>query len=133
MKKKLFLLCALVTVVGCNQVVSSTTSTPNPTITTTTTTTVAPTIQQTSTVKPTTTTPTSVVDSTISSTVTTMPPVITSGKLYNAKIQNNIPEGYYESCRGLKGEALKNALHEIIKEFSCFWITNNCMVFNYFV
>ena len=115
MKKKLFLLCVLVTVVGCNQVVSSTTSTPNPTTTTATTTTVAPTIQQTSTVKPTTTTPTSVVDSTISSTVTTMPPVVTTGKLYNAKIKNNIPEGYYESCRGLKGEALKNALHEIIK------------------
>ena len=111
MKKKLFLLCALVTIVGCNQVVSSSTptSTTQPTIT------IAPTTQPTTTVNPTTTTSNSVIESTSSQTVTTMPPVTTSGKLYNAKIQNNIPEGYYESCRGLKGEALKNALHEIIK------------------
>lgn len=35
--------------------------------------------------------------------------------LYAAKYQNNVPANYYDSCKGLKGEALKDALHNIIK------------------
>lgn len=38
-----------------------------------------------------------------------------STELYKAKLENNVPKDYYESCRGLKGESLKNALHNIIK------------------
>ena len=35
--------------------------------------------------------------------------------LYQATIENNIPEDYYKSCYGKKGEDLKKALHDIIK------------------
>jgi len=41
-------------------------------------------------------------------------------KLYNATIKNNTPNGYYESCRGKKGSALKQALHDIIKGHKTF-------------
>lgn len=44
-----------------------------------------------------------------------------NSKLYNATYTNNTPDGYYESCRGKKGEELKRALHNIIddhEEFS---------------
>ena len=39
-----------------------------------------------------------------------------SNKLYNATYKNNTPDGYYESCRGKKGEELKRALHNIIDD-----------------
>lgn len=40
--------------------------------------------------------------------------------LYNATIENNMPDNYYESCRGLKGTALKEALYNIIKGHTYF-------------
>lgn len=39
-----------------------------------------------------------------------------SNALYAATIENNIPENYYESCRGLSGPELKQALHDIIDD-----------------
>lgn len=45
---------------------------------------------------------------------------IGESKLYAATIKNNIPEGYYDSCKGLKGEELKEALHEIIDDHEWF-------------
>lgn len=44
----------------------------------------------------------------------------TNTKLYDASIKNNTPNGYYESCRGKKGAALKQALHDIIKGHKSF-------------
>ena len=117
MKKNLFLLCVLAAVVGCGQVTTSqtqqTTNTPSITNSTVTPNTNNPNTSVTgnssTTSKVTSTQPSN------SSTTTSTSGVVGSGKLYDATIENKIPDGYYDNCRGLKGEALKTALHNIIK------------------
>lgn len=41
-------------------------------------------------------------------------------KLYDSKIAPNYPTNYYDTVRGLKGEALKKALHDIIDDHKSF-------------
>ena len=114
-------LIILATMAGCQAGVNSnptpsdsldpSTSVVNPTTSGTQVTTATPTTNVT-TANNTTTKPSSTVTTNGQTTSTKPTP---TGNLYNATIASTAPD-YYESARGLKGEALKAELHNIIKQ-----------------
>lgn len=115
MKKNGFILSLIIlaTMAGCQAGVNSNptpSDSTNPSVTT-----VTPNTGTNSTAKPTTnsTTKPNTTVTTNGQTTSTKPGQTTS--LYNATIASSAPD-YYESARGLKGEALKNELHKIIKQ-----------------